>query len=137
MKRKKNSLTHCRLTLCGVWLGAVSHCVESRFLQISLQKQFFQWNYFRLFIRDPNGFNSWRRKNVHKILWHCLFNVSIPLFENCNRKSKYSKGRKITDQNLSLCKLLCYLYWLMQQFPSYKQFPFYLNSRTWKSGFFQ
>ena len=61
--------TRCSVILCGVRLGAVSHCAESHFSRI------FRRNHFRLFIRDPNGFDSW--KKMQTISWHCLFKESL------------------------------------------------------------
>ena len=55
------SWTCCSAILCGVRLSAVSHCTDSRFSWISSWKRIFQWNNLSLFIRDPNGFNSWKK----------------------------------------------------------------------------
>ena len=53
-------------------LRAVAHCVESRFSRISSRKRIFQRNYFRLFIRDPDGFDSWKKKIANNL-------VTLPL----------------------------------------------------------
>ena len=47
------SRTRRSMILLGVRLSAVSHCAESCFSRISLQKR--KRNQFRLFIRDPDG----------------------------------------------------------------------------------
>ena len=62
-------------------LSAVQyHTARSQvFLRISSRKRFFQQNLFRLFIIDPNGFDSW--KKIAKILRHCLFkHVACSIF---------------------------------------------------------
>ena len=42
-------------------LRAVTDWAESRFSRISSRKRIFQRNYFRLFIKDPDGLDSWKK----------------------------------------------------------------------------
>ena len=47
-------------------LRAVLVCAESNFSRISPQKRTFKQNHFSLFIRGPDGFDSWNKKKCQK-----------------------------------------------------------------------
>ena len=62
-KTKKNSLTPHSVSLHRVRLRTVLACAESNISRISLSKRKFKRNHFNLFIRSPDGFDSWRKKS--------------------------------------------------------------------------
>ena len=117
------SPTRRSITLRRVRLGAVSHSAESSFSRISSRKRIFQQNHFRLFIRKPNGFDSWK-KNYEKISWHCLFKIAsfvltlphlayLQLFANSQRCYQ-SFWASLNPNNLSL-RMITKTYLLMEK----------------------
>ena len=95
-----NFPTRCSVILRGVWLGAVSNCVESRFSRISLRKRIFQRNNFRLFIRDPNGFDSWKKSRDTASLKNALYIARLT--QSLSRGSKFSMNCHIAGIAVSM-----------------------------------
>ena len=50
--------------------------MKSNFSNLKFWKQIFKQNYFSMFIRGPDGFDSWNKKD-NKISWHCPFKLNL------------------------------------------------------------